>query len=57
MSLQGALLICLCEEPAGDEAILGHYAPAGQIAAAFGLAMTFLGRVRNDSVIIKHAMT
>ena len=53
----GAFFACLCEEPAGDEAISGHYATDGQIAAAFGLAMTFLGRVRNDSVIIRHAMT
>ena len=33
---------CLCEAPAGDEAISWHCVTNGQIAAPFGLAMTFL---------------
>jgi hypothetical protein len=51
LSARGPILPCLCEEPAGDKAISGHYATGGQIAAAFGLAMTFLGArpsARND---------
>ncbi len=33
---------CLCEEPAGDEAISRHNDSNGRIAAPFGLAMTVL---------------
>jgi hypothetical protein len=39
VGLAMTFLRCLCEEPAGDEAISWHYVTNGQIAAPFGLAM------------------